>query len=134
MFRKWIVATMGALAASLAYAGWEPIAELAAVQFFWDSKDVRKSGAMVKVWVLTEHKAPQKNSVDGSVYRSSKSQYEIDCKKDLLRGLSQSQHAASAAQGEATYTINGASPWEPVPPGSVFSVLAKKVCSPARQP
>lgn len=131
MMKHFISGAILAVASATAAAGWDSIAALNGVQFFWDSKDVRRSGSMVQVWVLTEHKVPKTNSVDGSQYKSSKTQYEIDCKKVALRGLQQSQHKGSMGQGSVGYTINEASPWDPVPPESVFSLVFKKVCGAA---
>lgn len=132
MVRSLVVGAMVTLLSPIALADWEPVADLGKVRFLWDSKEVRKSGNSTSFWVLTEFQDMQKNTVNGGMYRSSKTQYEVDCKANQLRGLYQSQHPKPLAQGDAIFLVKSPAPWEPVPEGSVFSLLAKKVCPAAK--
>ena len=75
------------LATSSAWAEWVQASEDSSAKTYIETETIRKDGNLVKVWQMTNLKQRHK---DGELSRRRRVEY--DCKQELFRSLSFSEH------------------------------------------
>lgn len=122
-----IIATM-ILSCGDAAAEWIQFGENDRSVGYVDS-EIRKSGEIVTLWMLSNYKTQQVSERSGRQYQSEKSQREIDCRNERSRTLFFSWHQREMGNGLVVYTGTKATNWEPTSaPGSIASALWKFAC------
>ena len=84
-----------------------------------DPMSIRKSGSMVKMWVMQNYK---KTSF------SMKLQHEYDCDKERVRQLYASGYSGEMGKGSVHAIVNETEKWQPVPPGTIGEAFWKAAC------
>jgi hypothetical protein len=112
-----------------AVAEWIYVGEntTAGVTVYADPATIRRSGHIVRMWDLFDHKT---EVVEGdNRFLSQKGQQEYDCKEERTRPIYFISYAGNMANGKVVYT-NDASPakWRPVSPGTLSEAIWKFAC------
>ena len=82
---------------------------------FADPVTIRRQDDMVKMWSLIDFgTARVPPGGKRYAYRSSKSEYEYDCKEERLRALSFSWRSGNMGKGKVVYSTAKPGMWEPV--------------------
>ena len=92
-----------------------------------DRATLRRSGNMVKMWDLVDHKTIQRSSA--FYFLSSKWQYEYDCKEERRRALAFIWFDGKMGNGKVVYSNRDSGKWGPISPGSVGETLWKIACN-----
>ncbi len=93
-----------------------------------DVATIRRTGNLVKMWMLNDYKAA-KTAPDGKPYLSSKTQSEFDCKEKNFRTLAFSWHSEKMGSGKVVLgKVDVEGKWVPVPPDSTGEMLWKIAC------
>ena len=124
------------LSLSLASAGaeWTFLLEASDGSAFIDLQTVKRAGDQVSVWFLREMKQPTPSPMHSNrLYRSSKVQIEVDCKKNHYRVLYSAWHEGLKGRGKIVSEMNnvktGLLNWQLIPPeGSFILPLVVYVC------
>lgn len=117
-----------------ARAEWTFLLEASDGSAFIDLQTVKKNGNQVSVWFLREMKQPTPSPMHSNrLYRSSKVQVEVDCKKHHYRVLYSAWHEGLKASGKIVSELNnvqsGTLNWQLIPPeGSFILPLVVYVC------
>ena len=117
---------MLAVVSSSAVAEWVFVAETEEEDFstfYADPDTIRKSGNMVKMWVMEDDKIAEKLDV-----LSARHKDEFDCNKKQYRRLFYSFHSGHMGRGETLFIHNERGDWEPTPPGSVSEAILEFAC------
>jgi hypothetical protein len=122
------------LSLASAKAEWTFLLEAADGSAFVDLQTVKKNGDLVSVWFLREMKQPTPSPMHSDrLYRSSKVQIEVDCKRRNYRVLYSAWHEGLKASGKIVSELNnvqtGSLKWLLIPPeGSFILPLVIYVC------
>ncbi len=117
-----------------ARAEWTFLLEASDGSAFIDLQTVKKKGNQVSVWFLREMKQPTPSPMHSNrLYRSSKVQVEVDCKKQHYRVLYSAWHEGLKASGKMVSELNnvqsGKLNWQSIPTeGSFILPLVVYVC------
>lgn len=114
------------LAASPVTAEWSQVARSVEATIFYDKVSLRKSGAMVKMWTLTNFASTE--IIEGKSHRSAKSQYEYGCVEERYRLLATIFYELAGGAGKVTASEASLGPWYPVAPQSMAQRLWKVAC------
>ena len=97
---------------------------------FADPVTIRRQDDMVKMWSLIDFgTARVPPGGKRYAYRSSKSEYEYDCKEEQARMLNFSSHSGNMGAGAMVEGEFRPGKWEPLPPGSLVAYLRKFACA-----
>jgi hypothetical protein len=107
-----------------AWAEWVKIGETENAYHYVDPATIRKDGNLVRVWELNDLKQRHK---DGELSRRYRSEY--DCKQELYKMLSISEHSGPMASGTTLTSGIPDAPWTGIPPNSVVEDVLKIVCA-----
>lgn len=125
--RRAVLMMILAVMSSSAMAKWvEAGSKLDVVSTYIDPATIRKEGNMVKVWTLTDRKAPR--TIGGVTHLSMKQHEEYDCKEKQSRSHGASFHSRNMGKGKVVYSDSVTSEWEPVYLGSAGEILWKIAC------
>jgi len=127
MSKRLALAVLLAVASSSAAAEWLSLVRDEAQTTYADPSTIRRAGDMVKMWDMYDYTTVQV-STKGKPYRSSKHQYEYDCKGERGRLLFFSYHSGNMGGGAAVEIQTMHSEWVPVAPGTRFEILWKVAC------
>lgn len=94
--------------------------------FYVDKSTIRKTGDMVKMWVLLNFNNKLKHGKTSG--RSSMSQDEFDCKEEQMRERYSARYSGDMGGGDVISSISTPSGWQPVGPGSVGKTLWNIAC------
>jgi len=117
-----------------AKAEWTFLLEAADGSAYIDLQTVKRNADQVSVWFLREMKQPTASPMHSDrLYRSSKVQIEVDCKKHHYRVLYSAWHEGMKASGKIVSELNniqtGSLKWQFIPPeGSFILPLVVYVC------
>ena len=95
-----------------AVSDWVEVFKTNQMILYADPAGLRKEGSMVKMWRLTDYKAPEING--DFVYLSKKLYEEYDCKKEQYRLLSVSLYHQNMGVGKTMYIHSEIYSWEPI--------------------
>ena len=119
---------------SSAKAEWVLVTGSTQAEFHVENTTMRRTGDIVKFWVLIDHKSIQKHS-NNINYLSSKHQYLINCKEEEIRLVFAVFYSGQMNQGDTlsstTFTEKEAT-WQPLIPGSVREAFGIAVCKAAQ--
>jgi hypothetical protein len=93
---------------------------------YFDSASIRRTGSIVKMWVLNDFNKAQ--AVSAKQFISQKVQWEIDCKDERMRIVFLSNHAENMGGGVTVYSDSDAFNWVPVSPESMRAILWRVAC------
>lgn len=121
------------LTCSIAYAGWEFAGQAANGKFdiFVDKSTIRKSGALVKMWTMSEYSSNQTNSNELS-FKSDKTLFGFNCVNETTVIISLVQFSSSMGDGAVVYSGSRKESeldWRPIVPQGVDELLWKIACS-----
>jgi hypothetical protein len=122
------------LSLASAKAEWTFLLEASDGSAFVDLQTIKKNGDLVSVWFLREMKQPTPSPMHSDrLYRSSKVQIEVDCKRRNYRVLYSAWHEGLKASGKIVSELNnvqtGSLKWLLIPPeGSFILPLVIYVC------
>lgn len=125
--RKVILIMLLAFVSSNAMAEWKNVFKNDSSSIYIEFSTVRRAGDMVKFWQLIDYKAAQ--NMDKISYSSIRSLNQIDCKEERKKVLYGTFHSGNMANGNLIYIISEPLDWEPIPPGTLYSVLFKSFCN-----
>jgi hypothetical protein len=94
--------------------------------FYAEAALVRSSGAMVRMWDLSDFKSAQMGG--GKPFLSMRSQAEYDCNEKRWRRLSMTEYSGNMAAGETVRTDNNPIGWRAVGTGTALEALWKLAC------
>jgi hypothetical protein len=122
-----ILVTIAALVLSInANAEWTQVGRTVEATVFVDTSTIQRSGQMSKMWTLTNFAKPEE--IEGRTHRSSKAQFEYDCKAMRSRVMAVFMYALPDGKGTVNHAASGAEPWYPVVPNSISSSVWKIAC------
>ena len=109
-----------------AMAEWTPVVASDTFYAYINYSTIRKSGNMVKMWVLYDYKTSQ---LLGRVkFLSIKAQEEYDCKEEHVRSLANIWASDNMGHGDIINSNIQISNWNPVSPDSIVEGLFRKAC------
>ena len=111
-----------------AIADWTFLMVADDADWYIDQSETRRRGTMAKVWTLQDYHTPQPYQT-GS-YRSSKTQFEIRCHAEQLRGLYFSSYRDGMGEGEQVYAQEAAGAWRAVDVDEGLEALYRAGCFP----
>lgn len=114
------------VSSSSAASEWVKISEDERSAIYANSESARETGNEVKLWWLSDFKAPQTSS--GDAYLSSRRQYEFNCKEKQYRPLFFARHPERMAEGIAVYSSSAIGEWKTVPSNTIGETLLKFAC------
>ena len=111
-----------------AFAEWFKVGGNENTDSYTDKNSIRKASGKVKMWMLHDFKAPEKDA-DGQLYLSVKEQKEFDCRQEQRRTLYFSYHSENMGNGNIIYISSEPGKWSPVAPDSLDNNQLKKYCA-----
>ncbi|MDO8465808.1 MAG: hypothetical protein Q7S46_11250 [Gallionella sp.] len=120
---------MLAVAGNSAASVWVKVNEDERSVTYANSEALHETGNEVKLWWMSDFKAPQTNS--GDVYLSSRRQYEFNCKEGQYRPLFFARHPEKMAEGNPVYSSSATGEWKTVPHNTIGKILLKFACGTA---
>ena len=126
--RKLVAAVFLAAISTSVMAEWKQNSSDKDSATYVDASSARKYGVKIKIWSLISFKTYQKDA-NGHDYKSLMTYNEFNCADDEYRHTSYLSHSEEMGAGETVYssTVKDAA-WEPVPPGTIISDIAKYAC------
>jgi len=115
------------LASGHAAADWVSLGDVGDAELFVDRTTIVRSGDTVKMWSVSNLKAP--HSANGATYVSLKRQDEFDCTGSRMRGLQISAHPQPLGEGQAVASEKGSGAWTAVTPQAINEILWKIACA-----
>ena len=123
--KKLLLILMLAVVSSSVMAEWVWVAaDVDEVTYYADFDTIRKSGNMVKMWVMEDDKIAEKLDV-----LSAKHKDEFDCNKKQYRSLFYSLHSGHMGGGETLFIHNERGDWHTPHPDSIAADVLKFACS-----
>lgn len=132
--RKTISMLLLAMVSSGVEAGWDYVGGNDQFTTYAETTPPRKVGNNMQMWSLKDYEPVRKGfrivtlTKNGTVYKSSLSQDEYDCKGGQSRTIAVTYHSSRMGKGElldSSYNVGG---WLPIPPNSIASVLLRIAC------
>lgn len=119
---------LAALCGSVA-AAWERVGTSDdGMVVYADRATIRKSGDVVKMWVLLDYTTTQKDD-SGKPYLSAKVLHDYDCKDERARTVYYSLHAGQMAAGARLYSeVRRDSAWQPSSRAVIGDTLWRFAC------
>ena len=115
------------LISTSAWAEWTNIGNTTAIDGYLDASTIRKKGNNVKMWVLYDYKATQKQ-VAGKPFLSAIGQEEFDCEDEQMRTLAFILYSGNMRNGDIVHSMSSPDEWSPVPPGSIAKIYLDIAC------
>jgi hypothetical protein len=115
---------------SLSWADWERSGENSAFVHYVDKSTARRSGAIAKMWVLSDFFEAQTNS-DGTKFKSDKTRFAFNCLEETVVSIAMTQYSRSMGEGEVVWSNTRKESnweWNSVVPGSSGEVMFKIAC------
>ncbi len=92
-----------------------------------DLSSKEQSSGLVKIWSLYDFNSRQ--VFNGKAYLSTKNQYQIDCKRKLIRTIFSSIHTGRMGSGSTVHYASFPNvDWSPVPPESANDLIYRGGC------
>ena len=92
-----------------------------------DPVTIRKSGNIVKMWILYDHTMAQTNA--RKPYMSIKARWKYDCKEEQIQFLYEILYSENMGEGKIVRSLGlHNNKWQPVAPGSMEEILWKFAC------
>lgn len=127
--RKAMVAMLLVVMSSSAAAEWVKIDSDGRLTVYADPTSRRRSGNLVKVSVLNDHKAAQITPGTNKNYLSVKVRTEYDCEKVSAQGLSMIYYSENMGRGQKVESVAFPEPnWKPIVTGTIDEFLWKLNC------
>jgi hypothetical protein len=133
-FTRFWLSSLCVFTLASARADWTFLLEAADGSAYMDTSTIKKNGDLVSAWFLREMKQPTPSPMHSDrLYRSSKLQIEVDCKRHNYRVLYSAWHEGLKASGRIVSELNnvktGSLNWQLIPPqGSFILPLVVYVC------
>ena len=131
MLRRLILVTvLLVLSSGPVYAEWVEVASsenAGGYTVYVDPDTLRRTGDLVKLWVLFDYKTMQKPA--SLSYLSSRTQKQYDCTEEVDRRLEFTWFSANMSSGNVMYTNSDEGKWRPIAPGSIGQTLWKAACA-----
>ena len=107
---------------------WVKTGEADSFTNYVDPQSIRRTGNIVRVWSLSDHKSGQ---VLASIrYLSKLTKVEYDCFEDTMREIDLYFYAEKMGTGDIVFSLpNFTKPATSLPPGSVAAAELKAVCA-----
>ena len=115
---------------SVSWAEWERSGKNKAFAYYVDKSTTRRSGAIAKMWMLSDFFEVQTNSA-GKKYKSDKTRFAYNCLEETLVPIAMVQYSGSMGEGEVVWSDTRKESnweWESVVPGSSGEVIFKMLC------
>lgn len=112
---------------SMAETSWTLDQTSETVDFYTNTKTLKKIGNTASLWAMSNYKQPQ--ILVDKIFNSSMHLEQYDCSKDRMRYISNVYYSGNFAEGVVIYTESQPSAWSYIPPGSYISKTMKQVCS-----
>jgi hypothetical protein len=115
---------------SVLAADWVEIGETDNATLFFDTESIERGGDAVNsriFWSMTSYTVDQRD-VSMEKYRSTISQYEIDCDRKKVRSMHIVMYTGINGQGDVLASDAGKGLWRSIVPGSVGEQNWKIVC------
>lgn len=116
-----------AVVSSSAAAEWVSVTGDNNFTAYFDSATIRKTGNMVKMWVMFDFKKTARDEKNNP-YISLVAQMEYNCNEEQTRQLYMTQFSGNMTKGEVVYSGRGSENWEPVSPHSMNETFWKIAC------
>lgn len=125
--RKIILMMLLAVVSNSAMAEWVKVGAGGGAEILADPATIRKTGNMVKMWVLFNFSTPRELT-DGPTYLSMKIQEQYDCEEEQTRSLYSTIYPEKGGKGNEVGNKSTPGNWLPVSPKSVSEILYKVAC------
>ena len=128
--RKIILTVLIVTLCGTAAAKWVQFESSDEDRYYADPDTIRKSGNILRMWILRDFKSAQpSNGFGKEPYLSTKVQREYDCKEGYSRMLYFSSYSMNMGEGEVIFINNTpGSAWSPIVPGSIGETQWKLAC------
>ena len=127
--KKLLLALTSILASSSVIAGWVAVDTNydAGLTAYADPVTIRKSGNIVKMWILHDHSMVQTNAREP--YMSIKARWKYNCKEKQIQFLYEVLYSENMAEGKIVRSLGlHNKKWQPVSPGGTEEILWKFAC------
>lgn len=125
--RKVILIMLLTAVSSSAMAEWVAVGSNKYTTIYVDATTIKKVGNMATMWHLTDYTIANQDM--GEAYKSTKDQFEYDCKEAKTRRRAASQHSDNMGKGKVVYSDTYTSRWKSIPPDSGEEILLKFACA-----
>jgi len=117
------------LASASASAEWVKVKETEKNILYTDIESMRRTGDILKVWLLNDYKVPQWNDAKTSKLQSVRTQILFNCREDTMAVAVFSSHTELQARGSALRSETFKAPdWEPVAPNTALFDIMRLSC------
>lgn len=129
---KRLIFTALIMISSVSRADWEPVAsnDDAGIRIYFDKSTVRLTGAIVKMWTMTEHFSIKTDSF-GNRYKSDKTLLGFDCNSEKSALMTIVFYSGSMGKGVVVWRGDRQErewEWGPIIPGTLDEILWKTAC------
>ena len=130
--KKLLLTLLLAIVSSSAMAEWVKVGEAvwrdgSHYSVYVDPTTIRKSGNMVKMWLLYDYGTVQKHTGSSMLFASVKGQSEYDCKEEQSRILYQVLFSKNMGKGKRI-TMRDPDKWGPIEPNTIGVETWKFAC------
>jgi hypothetical protein len=88
---------------SVSWAEWEIYYSISKGTMYLDKATIRKSGAIIKIWELTNYFEVQTNP-DGSKYKSVKVRWAFNCLEETMTPIAMTQYSGSMGADDVVWS------------------------------
>jgi hypothetical protein len=110
-----------------AHAEWQKVVTFDSGTIYVDDASTKKAGYVRTFWSLLDYKTTQK-SQRGAYYSSTRTNMEIDCRKQMVHILQFSMHSGPMLTGEIIDSQGVMREWQTIPPDTPLVNLYQHVC------
>jgi hypothetical protein len=110
-----------------AHAEWQKVVTYDSGTIYVDDATTKKAGYVRMFWSLLDYKTPQK-AQRGAYFSSTRTNMEIDCRKQMVHILQFSMHSGPMLTGEIIDSQGVMREWQTIPPDTPLVNLYQHVC------
>jgi hypothetical protein len=111
---------------SSSIARWVKVSESPKYDSYADNTTLSRSGDLAKVWILAEIKVAE--TLAGRPVRSSKTQYEVECRRRGVRSLATTYYDGHGGRGRVIHSTGAETDWGGVPPDTLIEAVHDFAC------
>lgn len=124
-----VAQTLGCKALPTSPGDWVKVDEDNESAIYANVKSIRKNGEIVAIWAMSDYKSIQ--TAQFGKFWSFERLYEVDCKANQRRLISQLARADKMARGEVVWCDGVAYEWKAIRQGTMGETLRIVACGPA---
>jgi hypothetical protein len=124
---RYLIAVLLCIGSSSVHAEWSRVGYYANGDFYIDRDSITRNGDRREVWSVMDYRSPQMDT-NGKIYRSSRSQLQLDCAHKTARIIHMAFFSGSMLRGNEISKMGSLKDWEPVPPDSPIRAILDAGC------